>query len=368
VKILFVNLSALKFTVQTPELQPLGGSESALCYLARALARRGHKVSLTANLPDGEGGTIAGVRHFPIAAIKEAVFFAAEKFDVIILCNAPAAAVPLKALSLYARLVFWAHVLPDQPSMQILAQGQGAQVREVIDHAVFVSAWQRGQAERAFGAFRSSEVIGNGIAPAFETMFASAADLLGCKQNRAAYTTTPYRGLSVLLRAFEGWDRGTKLDLYSSMRVYQAADDEYVPLFRRAEQNPDIQCHGSVTQSELARQLRRSAFLFYPCIYPETYCITAAEALAAGMTVVTTRLGALEETTMGFADLVALRSHDGDILVRDFREAMQQAVDQFAADPETWAQERFTQSRRVNETATWALRAEAWERLLEFRA
>ena len=34
-KILFVNLSGLRFTVATPDQEPLGGTKSALCYLAR---------------------------------------------------------------------------------------------------------------------------------------------------------------------------------------------------------------------------------------------------------------------------------------------------------------------------------------------
>ena len=122
VKLLFVNLSALKFTVQTPDHAPLGGSESSLCYLARALAQRGHEVSVIANLPEGQSGVIENINHYPVATLKDPAFFATEKFGAIIVCNAPAACVPLKALSPTSRIVFWAHALPDQPAMQALAQ------------------------------------------------------------------------------------------------------------------------------------------------------------------------------------------------------------------------------------------------------
>jgi len=91
-KILFVNLSSLKFTAATPDRAPLGGSESALCYLARQLAQRGHDVSLTANLPDGESGRIENIRHYPVEIIKDVAFFTHQKFSTIIVCNAPAAA------------------------------------------------------------------------------------------------------------------------------------------------------------------------------------------------------------------------------------------------------------------------------------
>ena len=148
------------------------------------------------------------------------------------------------------------------------------------------------------------------------------------------------------------------------MRVYQAGDDDYAPLFAEAAQNPAIASHGSVTQRELAQHLRSCAFLFYPCIYPETFCITAAEAMAAGMKIVSTHLGALEETTMGFADLVPITSGDGDILVAAFRKAMQRSVDEFAQNPTAWAQQMFAQTQRVNKAYKWTARAGEWEKLL----
>jgi glycosyltransferase involved in cell wall biosynthesis len=364
-KILFVNLSALKFTVVTPYYAPLGGSESALCYLALQLAWRGHDVSLTSNLPDDQGGMIGNICHYPLDIVKDTTFFLTEKFDAIVICNAPAAAAPLKSMSPQSRILFWSHVLPDQPSMQILAlPEQGMQARKAIDAAIFVSNWQRLEVERAFGAFRKAMVIGNGIAPAFENMFASSVDILRAKQNRAAYTATPYRGLSVLVRAMEGLDRDTRLDLFSSMRVYQSGDDEFAPLFRQAAHNIAIIDHGSVSQNELAQHLHANAFLFYPSIYHETFCITAAEAMAAGMRVVTTRLGALEETTMGLAELVPVLTDDGNTLVQTFREAMRRIIDQFTANPHAWAEAMFAQSEIVNQTYNWKARALLWEKVL----
>ncbi|MDR3449883.1 MAG: glycosyltransferase family 4 protein [Alphaproteobacteria bacterium] len=362
-KLCFVNLSALTFTVATPDHAPLGGSESSLCYLARQLARRGHNIALAANLPEGAAAIIENIRHFPLATIKDAGFFAAEKFDAIIICNAPAAAAPFKAMAPGARIIFWAHVLPDQPSMQVL---KDETTRASIDATVFVSAWQRGEVERVFGPLLGAHVIGNGIAPAFENMFASADDLVHAKRNRAIYAATPYRGLSVLLRAMEGFDRPTGLDLFSSMRVYQSSDEDYAPLFRQAERIPAVTSHGAVTQTELARHMREAAFLFYPSIYAETFCIMAAEALAAGLKVVATELGALSDTTMGFADLVPVTSSDGDVLVTSFREAMRRAVDDFAQDPVIWAERRFAQAQQASRIFAWAGRAAEWEIMLGF--
>ncbi len=360
-KILFVNLSSLKFTVASPDHTPLGGSESALCYFARALAQLGHNVSLTANLPENAGSLIENIHHYPLTAITDPAFFTSQNFDAIIICNAPVAASLLKAASPQSRIIFWAHALPDQPAMQCLSQND---VKQAIDETVFVSAWQRGEVERVFGSFANAHVIGNGIAPAFENMFSSPAAILAVKQNRAAYTTTPYRGLSVLLRAMQNLDRPTKLDVFSSMKTYQAGDEDYAPLFAEAAQNPAITLHGAVTQKTLAQSLRAPAFLFYPSIYPETFCITAAEAMAAGMKIVTTNLGALPDTCMGFAKLVPITSQDGDILARDFRAAMQQEIDAFASHPQNFAEQSYAQIQQVNKSTNWAVRVLAWNMIL----
>ena len=75
-KLLLVNGSRLRFTVETPAAEPLGGTESACAWLARALAARGHDTSLMAHLPDGTPDMICDVHHLPIAAAQDAGFFA----------------------------------------------------------------------------------------------------------------------------------------------------------------------------------------------------------------------------------------------------------------------------------------------------
>ncbi|HEY1877877.1 MAG TPA: hypothetical protein VGG66_10425, partial [Rhizomicrobium sp.] len=83
-KLLLVNGSRLSFTVETPAHEPLGGSESACAWLARALAARGHHTSQMAHLPAAAPDEIAGVHHVPIATAQDAGFFAKSRFDAVI--------------------------------------------------------------------------------------------------------------------------------------------------------------------------------------------------------------------------------------------------------------------------------------------
>lgn len=352
-------MSALRFTVATPETEPLGGTESAICYLARALTSHGHDVTIMAQLPDDKPVTVQGVRHETLQRLLDTDYITAQQFGAIVICNMPVPALALRTMAPQAKLIYWAHILPDQPAIQPLAD---ATIRDAFDAAVYVSDWQQTQIESAFGPIRNPHVIGNGMAPVFENTFTSAADLLATKQDRAVYTTTPFRGLSILVRAMQGLDRPTQLDVFSSMRVYQHADDKYADLFDLAQQNPAIHLHGAVSQQELARCLRRAAYLFYPCIYAETFCITAVEAMAAGLSVVTTDLGALAEITAGRARLMPLATQDGDVLAATFRTLMQDAIDDYVRDPVAWSEARFEDVQVMNATHQWGKRAEIWEK------
>ncbi|MBV8548774.1 MAG: glycosyltransferase family 4 protein [Alphaproteobacteria bacterium] len=354
-------MSALRFTVATPETEPLGGTESAICYVSCALSALGHDVTLIAQLPEDKPVTVFNIRHEPLQRLLDAAFFTAQDFDAIVICNMPTPALALRAMAPRAKLIYWAHILPDQPAMQPLAQ---VAVRDSFSAVVYVSRWQQAQIERTFGPIGNPCVIGNGVAPVFENMFDSAAALRQAKQDRAAYTTTPFRGLSILLHAMQGLGRQTSLDIFSSMRVYQHADDKYQDLFDLGRQNPAIVLQGAVSQKELADHLRRAAYLFYPCIYAETFCITAIEAMAAGLAVVTTDLGALAEVTEGRARLMPITTQSGDALADQFRHLMRDAIDDYNRDPVAWSEARFEAVQAVNRDFRWHSRAVAWDSFL----
>lgn len=365
-KILFVNLSGLRFTVATPDVEPLGGTESALCYLARQLAKNGHEVSVICHTPDKTPDRVHGVRHVPTAALLNGDFLAAENFDAIIVNNNPVAGSALRLMAPKAFLLLWCHVVPDHPVMREFGQPV---VRDSFDGFVFVSRWQQQAMEQVFGFKKPATVIGNGFAPAFENMFASAAELRATKENRAAYTTTPFRGLSVLLDVMKGLRTGTKLDLYSSMKVYQkeGGDAPFAPLYAAAAENPDVTCHGAVAQAELAKRLRPAAFFTYPSTYAETFCIAALEAVAAGMKVLTTATAALPEILGRKADYVDLSPGQAERLAADFRALFEKNVAAFQNAPEAWAEERYADMADVNLNCSWAMRAKTWERLLAAR-
>jgi glycosyltransferase involved in cell wall biosynthesis len=355
-KILFVNLSPVHFDVATPEREPLGGTESCVAYLAAELAKA-DEVWLLANT---DAAVVRSVRHVGLASAPQQAFFQRERFDVVVVVSLPAAVPAIRAWSPGSKIILWSHELPNQPSLGPLAQPEP---RRAIDTIVYVSEWQRRQTEAFFRTGLPSRVIGNGLTPAFENLFADRGELLAAKELRGAYTSTPHRGLALLLDAHARLAAPLELEVYSSMQVYRQDDRPFAPLYQRAQAQPRIHYHGSVSQAALAAALRPVSFLTYPCIYPETFCIAALEAMAAGATVVTTDLGALRSTTMGFAQLLPLADAALPALAAAYAQLLDASIAAMVRAREQWAERMLEQIAVVNRECVWRRRAADWRAL-----
>jgi len=113
---------------------------------------------------------------------------------------------------------------------------------------------------------------------------------------------TPWRGLNVLLRAMqEIKDPNITLDVYSSTQVYgdsfkQQNDDQFKPLYEQAKQLPNVNYIGYETNEYILKHMTDYDLYVYPSTFEETSCVSAMEALAAGVHVITNNYGALYET------------------------------------------------------------------------
>jgi acyl-CoA synthetase (AMP-forming)/AMP-acid ligase II len=167
-------------------------------------------------------------------------------------------------------------------------------------------------------------------------MFSSPEDLLAAKQNRAVYASIPDRGLEWLIAAFREAQVDTRLDIYSGMRIYQRSDEPLAALYAAIAATPRARRFDPVGQTELAAAMKSAAFLTYPANQPETYCIVAQEAMAAGLKVIATPMGALRETTRGHADLMPLDGITGAQLPSLFARRIEANVQDFLARPMRW--------------------------------
>jgi glycosyltransferase involved in cell wall biosynthesis len=147
------------------------------------------------------------------------------------------------------------------------------------------------------------------------------------------------------------------------MAVYQqtAAEDQekYGALYQRCRETPGVEYVGGLDQPSLAREMQSVAVWAYPNIFPETSCIAALEAMASGCRIVTTALGALPETTAGFARLIPFGSNGSCDMPRFVSETVAALREMQSGDPAVEASLR-QQVEHIRENATWAVRAGLW--------
>ena len=360
-KIIFIDPLGWDYTPQTPREMPLGGSQSALCYLSEALASRGVNVTLITGT--SAPGLVRGVICVNGAQRPWEHIAGADLVVVLNECP-PEMAVKLRAnLPVDARLILWTQHAHDEPAIAAL---RDAAIRDVWDHFVFVSEWQRDEFVRTFGIRPvRCTVLRNAVAPTFEHMFAPGQRVMDAKAwpPTLAYTSTPFRGLDVLLDSFptiRSAVPGVRLQVFSSLTPYRvaASADPYRPLYRRCAETEGVDYVGAVSQADLADRLRGVTALAYLNRFAETSCISVMEALSAGCLVVSSRLGALPETGMGFAHLMPVPSDPAQHAAL-YAQLMIGVLGDYRKE-ETTERRLRAQVDHVNAAITWGTRADAW--------
>jgi glycosyltransferase involved in cell wall biosynthesis len=120
--------------------------------------------------------------------------------------------------------------------------------------------------------------------------------------NKVIWSSNPDRGLPLAARIFQEirkrWPT-LELHVYGRSAVYGWTDDIesiYLPLPEHME---NIVLHDPLPRIALFKELKTAWAWFYPTWWPETFCMAALEAQAAGCPVIASPYGALNETVKG---------------------------------------------------------------------
>lgn len=299
----FLSRITRLFNGETLYHEPLGGTQSAMIYLARALVERGHEAHIFCN--PSQAGCFDGVHYHPI--VELARFSRQNPLDVFV---SVAGEQTLK-LGIPARVTLWwshndySYLWDEMPDLR-------ADIANTLatkaDRIVTVSQWQTHKLAELFQLpiehFWTSR---NGVYwPHFEQSAPPAIP------PRIMYTSVPDRGLKRLLDLFPSIQAQVpeaELHVYSSFKVWGKSEQwdhaHAGDIYQRAEQMPGVFLFAPVPQSELAQALKQATLMAYPNhealetgFWAETSCIAALEAQAAGLPVVTSARGALPETIL----------------------------------------------------------------------
>tara|TARA_R100001163_G_scaffold62531_1_gene53390 strand:+ start:1246 stop:2181 length:936 start_codon:yes stop_codon:yes gene_type:complete len=192
--------------------------------------------------------------------------------------------------------ILWQKNSYDQPNLQEFFTNQ--ERHKEYDWYVFNSHWNYEKFRYFFGIpTERCIVIKNGMDSfPIRKIFKEGSPI------KLVHHCTPWRGINVLLRAMQEIDDpNITLDVYSSTKVYgsefsEVHDDEFKPLYEQAKELPNVNYIGYKPNEYIREMMPNYDMFVYPCIFEETSCVSALEALASGVHVITNNFGALYET------------------------------------------------------------------------
>ena len=182
------------------------------------------------------------------------------------------------------------------------------------------------------------------------------------------YHTTPWRGLSLLLKIFKKLNlKNVELNVCSSTIIYgkkfeNTFGKKYENIFDECKNSKNVNYFGFVENKKIVSLLKEMHIFSYPSIWPETSCIAAIESMASGCEVVTTNLGALIETCSNFGTFVNF-DRNLESLEKNYTEALLSSIKNY------WSEENQNklklQSKKINDTYSWDVRSVEWKNFFD---
>lgn len=289
-------------------LEGIGGSETMVVHMAKRLAGLGHRVRVFTSTGKHGDGIFDGVEYRQSAHLANV-----EACDVLVAWrNAALLSLPIQA----KERLLWVH--------DVYA-GNGTH-RHLLkaDRVLALSDWHR-QFVMNHHNLPGEQVLKtrNGID------FTRFSHDVPRNTKKVVYSSSPDRALPVLLKV---WPQIRARVPDAELHVFygffnwrkaaeaRGAQDELQGIDFLERQMVDLEAHGvhnrgKVDQDTLAREFLSAGVLAYPTWFSETACITAQEAQAAGLRIVTSSIAALNETVgPEFGVLI-----DGDWLSEEYQ-------------------------------------------------
>lgn len=193
--------------------------------------------------------------------------------------------------------VYWLHDLPEDPETSHL---RDINSRNRFHKTVYCGNWQYSRYQHVLGLpySRKDIVIETPINP-FENVKKTFDDKI-----RFIYTSTPQRGLSILIPVFEALAKkypNIHLDVFSSFAIYgwAQADEQFEPLYKKIREHPQMTYHGFASNDTVRDHLKQAHIHAYPSIWLECNSRSVIEAMSAGALCVHPNFGGLVDTSGG---------------------------------------------------------------------
>jgi len=263
--------------------------------------------------------------------------------------------------------ILWQHLNYDQPNVKLM---QDRKFVDSIDYFIYVSHWQYNRFREVYKIPEYKSFVIKNATHAFEPVKKESL-MITSDKIKLLYTSTPWRGLIILLKAIEILNKTRddfEVDIYSSTKIYGSTFDEnekdkFTDLFDKCKNTKNVNYHGYTFNGEIRRAVEKAHIYAYPSIFEETSCLAIIEAMAAGCHVVTTNYGALPETCGEFATMIEFDS-SGQNLIERYAETLNSVIDNYKNN--LYKDDLEMQIKYYNKNYSWETRIQEWINFLNY--
>lgn len=359
----------MPFNGETIEKRSLGGSESAAYYQARELARRGHRVTVFTMSPeegqwDGVNYCFAGNPSEQAPLGERFEFYARNTpHDALIIQRHPHAFHQPFA----SKVNLWQlHDLALHRTAGMANHGMWQ-----TDFVTCVSEWHKAQVCEVYGFDPDFvRVVPNGVDEALyldDAIGSRALPEAAAGKFVMLYQSRPERGLEHLVRPGGIMDRLRDTNAHLLVCGYDNTTGPMVNFYgllhRWADALPNVTMLGALTKPQLASLQKSCDLLVYPSEFEEVSCISAMEAMHAGLPMLASEVGALPETCKD-AGVVWIPLKDGRADEEAFVTDIKVRLDEGRL-PGTWMHSDFkVKQLEAAKTRTWSAAVDQLESVI----
>jgi glycosyltransferase involved in cell wall biosynthesis len=365
-KLAFLTGITRKLNSETILNEPLGGTHSAMINLAGELVKKGNEVIIFCNC-QGSEGIFNGVEYRLTGKI---ISYSKENDIDVFICVASESTLKINIRA--KKTILWLHndYSPYwNNELSDIASQISYYMAVKADKVVTVSKWQTDIIKEIFKVpEKQIEIKSNGVNLALFNQDISR------KNQKLMYTSAPDRGLDLLLVIFPELKKifpELELHIYSSFSSWGKNDLEYKEIeqevFEHVNQ-PGVFQHKPLPVHLLARELQSSYLWLYPnhpapdtYFFAETFCISALEAQAAGLPVITSNRGALPEIVVQDKTGSLI---EGDPYSQEYKDKFILATTTLLNDQKLW-QQYSEQALNWAEKFSWPVIAGEWQEFLQ---
>jgi glycosyltransferase involved in cell wall biosynthesis len=325
-KIAIIDIIGAPYNGLTPQERGLGGSESAVAWIAKELQSLNLDITVfcSCNIDHAFPGIFDGVVYLPLEELAKD-----WDFDIVIssrtvipftdpkdipLLN-DTRAYKFMDYDLYSRIVskarqriLWMHdtfCLGDNMIEDLAVSNRITDIFALSDfHLTYVANCAHGR-KRNFEVLKQKLYITRNGAVKYK----SEVDINAKDKNLFVYNASLSKGMTPLVKDI--WPRvkqhipTARLKVLGGFYKFQSTalpDQQEVDWRLMAEdpsnQSLDIEFTGIIPQHQVADVMTEANYMIYPSTFPETYGISTLEAMLYNVPVITCRFGALEEVAI----------------------------------------------------------------------